>query len=272
MILSALLLTTFGGWLLPLENRLVFFGARPESRTLTATPADFGLEYERLTLTTSDGVNLMAWALPYADGQDETAPWLLYFHGNGGNVSDYLSFTSALHNLGFNVLMLEYRGYGESEGIPSETGLFEDARTAYRYLTERGVLPEHIGVYGFSLGSGVAVDLASKVEVGALVVEAGYTSIPDVARELYRVVPRFLMHNRFDSQSKIARVKAPVLFIHSPTDRTVPFSQGETLYALAGEPKEFVKMRGGHTELLNGSPDKVVLGEIESFLGRYLTQ
>ena len=267
MILSTLLLTTFGGWLLPLENRLVFFGARPESRTLTATPADFGLEYERLNLTTSDGVKLMAWALPYA----ETAPWLLYFHGNGGNIADYLSFTSALHNFGFNVLMLEYRGYGESGGVPSETGLFEDARTAYRYLTERGVLPEHIGVYGFSLGSGVAVDLASKVEVGALIVEAGYTSIPDVARELYRVVPRFLMHNRFDSQSKIERVNAPVLFVHSPTDRTVPFAQGETLYALAGEPKEFVKMRGGHTELLNGSPDEAVLGKIEAFLERYLT-
>lgn len=268
MILSALLLTTFGSWLLPLENRLVFFGARPESRTLTTTPADFGLEYERLTLTTSDGVKLMAWALPYA----ETAPWLLYFHGNGGNVSDYLSFTRALHDLGFNVLMLEYRGYGESEGVPREAGLFEDARTAYRYLLERGVPAEHIGLYGFSLGSGVAVDLAIHVEVGALVVEAGYTSIPDVARELYRVVPRFLMHNRFDSQSKIAKVKAPILFIHSPTDRTVPFSQGETLYALAGEPKDFVKMRGGHTELLNGTPDQNVLGEIGAFLGRYLKQ
>ena len=254
--------------MLPLENRLVFFGARPESRTVTTTPADFGLECERLTLTTSDGVKLMAWALPYA----ENAPWLLYFHGNGGNVSDYLSFTSALHNLGFNVLMLEYRGYGESEGVPSETGLFEDARTAYRYLIEQGVSPEYIGVYGFSLGSGVAVDLASKVEVGALVVEAGYTSIPDVARELYRVVPRFLMHNRFDSQRKIERVKAPVLFIHSPTDRTVPFAQGETLYALAEEPKEFVKMRGGHTELLNGTPDQAVLGKIGEFLGRYLTR
>ena len=268
MILSALLLTTFGGWLLPLENRLVFFGARPESRTLTATPADFGLEYERLNLTTSDGVKLMAWALPYA----ETAPWLLYFHGNGGNIADYLSFTSALHNFGFNVLMLEYRGYGESEGAASEAGLFEDARTAYRYLIERSVSPEHIGLYGFSLGSGVAVDLASEVEVGALVIEAGYTSVPDVARELYRVVPRFLMHNRFDSQSKIARVDAPVLFIHSPTDRTVPFSHGETLYALAGEPKAFVRMRGGHTELLNGTPDREVLREIGGFLERYLRQ
>ena len=268
MTLLLALWTTFGGWLLPLENRLVFFGARPESRTLTTTPADFGLEYERLTLTTSDGVKLMAWAVPYS----ETAPWLLYFHGNGGNVSTYLSFTSALRNLGFNVLMLEYRGYGESEGVASETGLFEDARTAYRYLIERGIPPEHIGLYGFSLGSGVAVDLASEVEVGALVVEAGYTSVPDVARELYRVVPRFLMRNRFDSLGKIARVDAPVLFIHSPTDRTVPFAQGRTLYALAEEPKAFVRMQGGHTELLNGTPDREVLGEIGGFLERYLNQ
>jgi len=253
------------GWLLPFENRLVFFGARPESRTLTATPADYGLPYRRLTLSAEDGVKLMAWELP----NTSHAPWVVYFHGNGENVSSYLAATAQLYALGMNVLMLEYRGYGESEGVPSEAGLYRDARASYDHLLHRGVPPKRIALYGFSLGSGVAVHLASEVKVGALVVEAGYTSLPDVARAVYRVVPKGLMTNRFASLEKLPNVKAPALFMHSKGDLTVPYAQGRRLYEAAGEPKAFLELKGGHVGLLN-AVNVGVWRDIGDFLSRHL--
>jgi uncharacterized protein len=138
------------------------------------------------------------------------------------------------------VLSLEYRGYGESEGQASEAGLYLDAQAAYHFLLEQGIAPQNIIAYGYSLGSGVAVDLASRLELGALIVEAGYTSLPDAAKYLYRVTPRRWMYNRFDSLAKIATVKAPVLFIHAKDDLMIPLSQGKRLFAV----------RGGHAALL----------------------
>ncbi len=253
------------GWLLTFENRLVFFGTRSVSRTLTATPADYGLPYERVTLTTSDGVKLMAWELLHAP----EAPWLIYFHGNGNNVSSYLSVAAQLYALGFSVLMLEYRGYGESGGVPSEKGLYRDALSSYQHLIGKGVAPQGIVFYGFSLGTGVAVWLAGEVEVGALVVEAGYTSLPDVARAVYRIVPTALMANRFDSARKLHELSAPVLFMHAPDDRTVPYAQGRALYELAPEPKAFLELKGGHTALLGQNNPEVWRG-VADFLTRHL--
>lgn len=249
-------------WLLPFENRLVFVPSRP----LVATPKDYGLEFEHLLLEASDGVGLMAWAIPFA----EDAPWLIYFHGNGENVSHYLPLTTEFHALGLNVLMLEYRGYGESEGVPSEAGLYRDARAAYDWLIHKGVAAQNIILYGFSLGSGVATNLASEVETGALILEAPYTSIPEVARALYRIVPLNLMRNRFASRERIANVDAPLLVIHSPEDRTVPFNQGRELFDLAEEPKTFVEVEGGHLAMLGDKPDGEVLGEIRMFLEKHL--
>ena len=255
----------FNAWLLPFENRLVYV----PSRTLTQTPADYNLPFERLELITADGTQIMAWALPQENL--ESAPWLIYFHGNGENVSSYLSFTSELHALGVNVLMPEYRGYGESDGEPSEAGLYMDADASYQYLIERGVAPENIILYGFSLGSGVATDLASRKEVGGLVLEAAFTSLLDAARAIYRFVPNGIMTNRFDSISKITDVDAPVLFLHSRGDFTIPFSQGRTLYEAANEPKTFSEIQGGHIAMVNGTVDPKGLEAIEEFLGQFKT-
>lgn len=201
--------TGFGGWLSPLEHRLVYVGSY--ARELgKQTPADYGLAYEQLTLYAGDGVDLEAWALP----NPETDVWLLYLHGNGGTMGTYLPVTTKLHALGLNVLMLEYRGYGNSGGFPSESGLYKDAEASYGWLLDRGVPPEKVVLYGFSLGSGVAVELASRVPTGALILEAPYTSLPDVARAAYRVVPPTLMKNRFASKEKIMSIETPTLFIH----------------------------------------------------------
>ena len=252
----------FVSWLLPFENRLVYI----PTQTLTKTPAAYNLPFERLELSAHDGTSLMAWVLP----QKEDAPWLVYFHGNGENVSSYLSFTAQLYAMGVNVLMPEYRGYGESGGEPSEAGLYQDADANYQYLIDKGVLPEDIILYGFSLGSGVATDLASREEVGGLILEAAFTSLPDAARSIYHVVPTGLMANRFASIEKIDEVDAPVLFLHSRGDFTIPFSQGQTLYEAANEPKTFAEIKGGHIAMLEGAVDPKGLEAIERFLEPYM--
>ena len=252
----------FVSWLLPFENRLVYI----PTRTLTKTPAAYNLPFERLELSARDGTSLMAWALPQ---QDKNAPWLVYFHGNGENVSSYLSFAAQLYAMGVNVLMPEYRGYGESGGEPSEVGLYQDADANYQYLIDKGVSPDNIILYGFSLGSGVATDLASRKEVGGLILEAAFTSLPDAARAIYHVVPTGLMANRFASIEKIDKVDAPVLFLHSRGDFTIPFSQGQALYNAANEPKTFTEIKGGHIAMLEGTVDPKGIEAIERFLEQY---
>lgn len=246
---------------LPFENQFVYY----PSRKLVATPEDYGLLYQRLTLTTPDGLVLMAWAIPAA----EDAPWLIYFHGNGENVSRYLPLTTRLHALGLNILTPDYRGYGESEGKPSEMGLYCDAQTSYQYLLSKGVVAKNIILYGFSLGSGVAIHLAAESSIGALIVEAGFTSVPDVAKSYSRFIPAHLMKNRFTSKEKLARVDAPLLFLHSPQDRAVPFAQGKALFALAPEPKEFVELSGSHIGLLN-TEQPGALEAIQRFIKQHL--
>ncbi len=250
--------TLLGAWLFSIEDRLVYF---PTER-FVATPADYGLDYNEVTLTTEDDVDLVAWELPASSG----APWLIYFHGNGQNISQYLPLTVKLQKLGINVLSPDYRGYGRSEGTPSEQGLYLDALAAYQHVRDKGVAPGNIVLYGFSLGTGVAVDLAARVEVGAMILEAPYTSIPDVARALYRVVPTSVMRNRFASKDKIKQVTAPILFIHAPNDETVPYSQGRRLFDLANEPKRFIDIDGGHIGMLREPVPSMVLDEIAAWV------
>ncbi|MDZ7702880.1 MAG: alpha/beta hydrolase [Trueperaceae bacterium] len=262
MALTLVGVTLVGAWLFSFEDNLVYF---PTER-IVATPADYGLAYESVTLRTQDGVRIAAWELPAAP----SAPWLIYFHGNGQNISQYLPLTTRLQKLGLNVLSPDYRGYGQSEGTPSEQGLYLDALAAYQHLRDKGVAPEDIVLYGFSLGTGVAVDLAARVEVGAVVLEAPYTSLPEVARALYRIVPTSLMRNRFDSADKIARVDAPILFIHAQDDQTVPYSQGRRLFELAAEPKRFVDIDGGHIAMLREPVPSTVLSEIAAWIDHHV--
>ena len=250
-------------WLARLEDRLTFVGSSVSERVLGDTPADYGLTFGRVTIRSADGVALMAWEIPAASA----APWVLYLHGNGRNVSSYLEPAAQLHRLGFNVLLLEYRGFGESEGFPSEAGLYRDADAAYRHLMAQGVPAARLVVYGFSLGTGVAIDVSSRLPVGALVVEAGYTSLPDVARSLYRLAPTSLMRNRFASAEKLARVRAPTLFMHARDDRTVPFAQGQRLFALSRQEKAFLELQQGHLGLIRGHG-----GEVWAQVGAFLWQ
>jgi fermentation-respiration switch protein FrsA (DUF1100 family) len=172
-----------------------------------------------------------------------------------------------LRRLGLNLLAFDYRGYGESGGVPSERGLYKDADAAYRYLRDQlGVPPERIIVFGHSLGSAVAVDLASRVPVGALIVEGALTSVIERGQELYPFIPvRWVAGTRFSSIDKISRVGIPKLFLHASGDEVIPLAHGRRLYQAAPPPKTFVELRGGHGDAFEAD-SATYFGAIERFL------
>ena len=238
------------------EDAYVF---NPERGTL-APPADsFALEARRVGLRAADSTPLIALVIPPPAGAvpGEEA-WLLYLHGTGGNLGNagYLLAWSKFRALGMGVFAVDYRGYGESGGKPSETGLYMDADAAYSYLRDSlGVPPARIVIYGFSLGSAVAIDLATRKPAGALIVEGALLSVQERGQEIYPFLPvKWLARNRFASVEKIARVAMPKLFIHARADAEVPFDHGRRLYALAAPPKEFLEVSGGHTTAYKVDP------------------
>lgn len=248
-----------------LEPRLVYIPTPLEGNRYASTPTELGIPYERLALTTPDGTNIISWLLVHEDAK--TRPYVMYFHGNGSNLPGYLALCTVLYELGANVLMLEYRGYGESDGRPSEPGLYQDAKTAYDALLARGVSPEQIVLYGFSLGTGVATYLASQVEVAGVMLEAPFTSLPAAARAAYGpLTPTFLMRNRFDSLARVGDIDAPLMVMHAPGDRVIPFAQGKQLYDAANEPKTFVTLSGDHNTLVSDLPDDTITQAWRNFL------
>jgi uncharacterized protein len=223
-------------------DRLVYF----PSRVLDGgTPAALGLGYEDVELTASDGVRLHAWFVP-APG---TPPVVLFLHGNAGNISHRLDKLAVFSELGAAVVLLDYRGYGRSEGTPDEEGTYRDADAAYGWLGRRGVPAERIVVYGESLGGPIATDLASRRPLGGLILESAPSSIIGVARHHYPFLPVALFLSiRYDAAAKIGGVHSPLLIMHSPTDEIVPFSMAEDLYAAANEPKQLIRLRGAHND------------------------
>jgi uncharacterized protein len=234
-------------------DRLIYFPVRPHD----GTPGSIGLDYQDVRLTTSDGVRVHGWFVPArgaADREDDEPrrarrPAVLFLHGNAGNISHRLDKLAILYRLGADVLLLDYRGYGESEGAPSESGLYRDADAAYDWLIARGVPAGGIVVYGESLGGTVATDLAARRPVGALVLESTPSSIVGVARHHYPFLPvGAFLHDRYDALARIDRVSAPILILHSPDDEIVPFEMAEAMLAAARAPKRLVRLRGGHND------------------------
>lgn len=213
---------------------------------LDATPTNWSLDFEDVTLQTTDGVALHGWYVPAA-GSEQV---LLFFHGNAGNISHRRASLEVFHRLGLNVLMIDYRGYGQSQGSPSETGLYLDAAAAWAYLVDdKGFAANDVVIFGRSLGGAVAVDLASNVSARGLILESTLSSSRDFAQLVFPVLSR-LIFMRFDfaSAAKMLSVNAPVLVLHSPDDEIMPFKLGEAVFAAANEPKAFVRMRGGHND------------------------
>lgn len=239
LLLAVLLLRVF-------EDRLVFFPVPASSADMK--PAQIGLPAEEVFLATSDGVRLHAWWVA-SPGATVT---LLLLHGNAGNLSDRLETIAFLRQLPANVLAVDYRGYGQSEGRPSEEGVYRDAEAAYAYLTrERGIPPDRLVVLGQSLGTAVAVDLTAKRPVAGLILESGFPSAPRLAqRALWLPGLRFIIRSRFDSATKLKQIHVPVLVAHCRQDPVIPYEMGEELYAAANQPKTFVSYAGNCHEPL----------------------
>ncbi|MCD4825650.1 MAG: alpha/beta hydrolase [Phycisphaerae bacterium] len=222
------------------------------TRELEDTPGDLSLEYQDVWLETSDGPKIHGWWVP----ADRNRGTVLFFHGNAGNISHRLATIAIFHSLGMNVLIIDYRGYGRSEGKPTEDGTYRDAEAAWAYLVnERKIPPEKIVVFGRSLGGALAVYIASQNHdqpqnsPAGLIAESSFTSAPDMAASMIPLLPiRWLVRFKYNSLERIPNVRCPVLIVHSQDDDLVPYKFGQSLYAAAGEPKKLVTLEGGHND------------------------
>ncbi len=229
-------------------SRLIFF---PEKH-LAATPADLGLAYEDVDLVNADGEQTHGWFVPGPGKQV-----LLWFHGNAGNISHRLDNLRLLHDMvGTSILIIDYGGFGRSSGIPSEHRMYSDARLALTFITERGFAPSQTIYFGRSLGSAVAIQLATESAPARLILETPFESIRAMAGTLVPSAMARVIPQRFDNLSKVPGLSCPVLFIHGDRDELVPFAHSETLYRASPEPKEFHRIAGaGHndTYIIGGS-------------------
>jgi len=248
------------------QPNLLYFPDMP-TREIVATPGAIGLDYEPLTLTTSDTERLDAWFIPAEPARGV----VLFCHGNAGNIAHRLDSIRLFHELGLSVLIFDYRGYGQSTGKPTEKGTYRDADAAWQYLVEqRGISPETIILFGRSLGAAVASDLATRQAVAAVILESGFTSVPDIAAELYPWLPvRWMSRYRYDTRKQLANIHSPVLIVHSRDDEIIPYSNGEQLFAAANEPKQFLELRGGHNNGFMVSQAADIQG-LDSFISQSL--
>jgi uncharacterized protein len=253
------------------EPHLIYFPG--QQRSLVAPPAQLGLPIERVEIPTEDGVKLVGWVIRAQP--DSSGLWLLICHGNAGNLSEFdrpLHY-AGLRQLGLNLLAFDYRGYGESGGAPTEQGLYRDADAAYRFLREiRGVPPDRIVIFGHSLGSAVAIDLAVRQPAAGLIVEGAFTSATDRGQELYPYIPiRWIARSRFGSIGKMSGITVPKLFLHAASDDVIPEAHGRRLFEAAQEPKTFVGLQGGHADSFDVDSARY-FGSIASFLDRLVTR
>ncbi len=248
------------------QPRLLYYPNLP-SREITATPEDIGLSYEPVAIVTEDRIRLDGWFIPARDARGV----LLFFHGNAGNISHRLDSLKIFNDLRLSVLIFDYRGYGRSDGRPSEQGTYRDAEAAWRYLTEqRHVLPHDIMLFGRSLGAAVAAYIASRHAPKVLILESAFTSVPDLAADLYPFLPaRWLVRFRYNTEDYVRSINCPLLIVHSREDEIIPYTHGQRLFAAAREPKQFLEIRGGHNEgfLLSGQH---YIKELDAFLTAHL--
>jgi hypothetical protein len=268
LVVALVVVAAFALWLRWNEPRMIYFPTRP----LDWTPDRDGIAFDDVRLTTADGVHVHAWWLRAAgdtsgggdskvgDGDSEVGggdskvgaggrATVLLLHGNAGNIGDRREKLNLLLGLGADVLILDYRGYGLSEGTPDERGTYADARAAYDYLVRSGVAPKRIVLLGESLGSAVGTELARQVEVGGLILEEAFTSMADVGQGMFPFLPvRWLVRNRYDTIAKIGEVRAPILILHSRDDEYFPMRHAERLRAAARAPVALVELRGSHND------------------------
>ncbi len=251
------------GGLYLVQRRLMYF---PSPDPAIREPAAYGLpEMKVVWLTTADGLRLLAW---YRPPPAVERPVLVYFHGNAGHIGFRADKVRPYLDAGYGVLLLSYRGYSGNPGRPSEEGLYADGRAALNFLSHEGVAPDRLVLYGESLGAGVALELARGTPVAAVVLEAPFSSVADVAAHHFRFIPvRPLVRDRFENAAKIASTRAAVLVLHGEQDLVVPVRFARKLLAAAVEPKEARFFpQAGHDDLYDFGAAEAVT----DFIGRHV--
>lgn len=223
-----------------LQSQMVY---HPQ-KSISYTPNDVGLSYEDVTFATEDGLDLHGWYVPTAN----TDLTVLYFHGNAGNISGRMQTIQLLHNLGLNVFIFDYRGYGKSLGRPSEQGTYKDARAAWNYLvSEKALENDQIVIMGRSLGGAVASWLAVLKKPAATILESTFIAAADLGADLYPWLPvRFIIQYDYNTLENIKQIRSPLFIAHSRDDEIVPYDHGKKLFEAANDPKTFVELRGPH--------------------------
>jgi len=229
-----------------MQKKMVYF----PSRRISALPSDINIPFQEIELITPDQIKLHSWLIGAHEGEPCTGDVVLFCHGNAGNISHRLDTVRIFRQLGFLVFIFDYRGYGRSQGTPSEMGTYTDGETAWQYLTQSlNIPPEKIILWGRSLGGAVAAYLATRVQAKALILESTFTSIPDLAAQIYPIFPAHLLCRiHYNTQKRLSTIHMPLLVIHSPQDEIIPFSHGQRLFAAAREPKKFLTISGSHNQ------------------------
>ena len=224
---------------------LFIYAPQMPTRELVASPADIGLEYENINLITADNEKIHAWYIP---AKQESHKTVLFFHGNAGNISHRLETIKIYNQFGFNFLIFDYRGFGNSTGSPSEDGTYIDAGAAWQYLIDiKNLNAKDIILAGRSLGGGVATELAKKVQPGLLILESTFTSMTEVSGVHYPFMPtNLIVKHRYETINRLADIHCPIVFVHSEQDEVIPFEQSQRNFAAANEPKRFIAIHGGH--------------------------
>lgn len=234
------------------------------AREIEFYPDTIGLKFEDIYITTEDGIKINGWFI----WNPESRYTLLFCHGNAGNIGNRIDKINLLSGINLNIFIIDYRGFGKSEGRLHEKGLYLDAEASYDYLlNSRNIKQEQIIIYGESLGSAVAIDLASKRSPKALIVEGSFSSGREMAKKIYPILPGFLFSNSFNSINKIKKIDCPKLFIHSKEDEVVPFKLAEKLYREAKLPKEFIELEGQHNDAFLNDKEKYITS-IASFIDK----
>lgn len=242
-----------------IEKRTIFY----PGLEIEYLPSEANLPFEEVIFTTKDGLELSAWFIPAEDARFT----LLFAHGNAGNISHRMEKIKFFHDLRLNVLIFDYRGYGKSQGKPSEKGLYLDIRAAYDYLSSRKIAAQQLIGYGESIGGAVVIELAAQKPLGALIIDSTFSSAKDMTKLVYPFIPPWVFASRFDCLDKVKSIRIPKLFIHSINDEIVPYKLGRKLFENAAPPKEFLQIHGGHNSNFFES-ESILKEKITDFLRR----